>query len=214
MFSFNKTLMYVTDDRIDDNELFFIILEASLKGGANIIQLREKNRDTLSFYNRAVIAKKMCEKYNVPLIINDRLDIALAVNADGIHIGQTDLPYAIARKILGKNKIIGLSVSDENEVIDANSLNVDYIGVSPIFSTNTKTKNLAPPLGVEGLKKLKTVSNKPMVCIGGINVNNAKSLIDNQAEGIAVVSAISKAQTPEVATKQLKNIVCKIGLTT
>lgn len=204
--------MYVTDDSIENDELFFSILESSLKGGTDIVQLREKNSNTLSFYNRAVMAKKMCKSYNIPLIINDRLDIALAIDADGIHIGQTDLPYSIVRKLLGKDKIIGLSVSNENEAVKANSLSVSYIGISPIFATNTKTENLANPLKIEGLKKIQSISNKPLICIGGINENNTKSIIENGADGIAVVSAISKAENPKTATTNLKNIICKTGL--
>lgn len=206
--------MLVTDDRIIDDKLFFNVLEASLKGGADIIQLREKNSDTLSFYNRAVKTKEICKKYKTPLIINDRLDIALAINADGIHIGQKDIPYAIVRKLLGNNKIIGLSVSNKAQAIQSNSLDVDYIGISPIFSTTTKTKNLDTPLEIAGLKKIKSIANKPLICIGGINATNTKSIMENGANGIAVVSAISKAENPEIATKKFKNILCKTGLTT
>ena len=213
MLNINHTLMYVTDDNIKDDTLFFNCLESALKGGANCIQLREKYSSTLTFYNRALKAKAMCETYNIPLIINDRLDIALAINADGIHIGQQDMPYAIVRKLLGKDKIIGLSVSNKKQALVANTLNVNYIGLSPVFTTATKTKDLAKPLGINGLKHIKTISNKPIICIGGITINNTPELLQHGANGIAVVTAISKAKNPETATKKLKKIICKTGLT-
>jgi thiamine-phosphate pyrophosphorylase len=213
MRDFKYSLMYVTDDTIREDTLFFAILEAALKGGADIIQLREKNCDTLSFYKRAVAVKKRCAVYNTPLIINDRLDIALAINADGMHIGQNDMPYAIARALLGKDKIIGLSVSNEKQALEANLLDVNYIGISPIFATHTKTKNLSTPLGIEGLKKIKLISTKRILCIGGIAMHNAENIIQNGADGIAVISSISSAKNAEIATKKLKHIICQTGLT-
>jgi thiamine-phosphate pyrophosphorylase len=211
MAKFDFELMYVTDDNIREDNLFFFILEAALKGGANSIQLREKDNDTLSFYQRAVTTKNLCEKYNIPLIINDRLDIALAVNADGLHIGQKDIPFAVARKILGKEKIIGLSVSNEIQAIEANKLDVNYIGLSPVFATKTKTTDLDIPLGIEGLKRIRNLSNKPIICIGGIDISNTIDLMANGADGIAVVSSISKAENPELETTKLKQALCKTG---
>lgn len=212
MAKFDFGLMYVTDDSIRDDKLFFSILEAALRGGANSIQLREKNNNTLSFYHRAVTTENLCKKYNIPLIINDRLDIALAVNAHGLHIGQKDIPFAIARKILGKDKIIGLSVSNEMQAIEANELDVDYIGLSPVFATETKTTDLDIPLGIEGLKKIRNLSNKPIICIGGIDICNTIDLIANGADGIAVISSISKAENPELETTKLRQALCKTGL--
>jgi len=204
-------LMYVTDDSIKDDNSFFHILEASLKGGATIIQLREKTCDTQTFYQRAVRCKEICEKYNTPLLINDRLDIALAIDADGVHIGQTDMPYAVARILLGNSKIIGLSVSNKEQAEQPNAQAADYIGISPIFSTNTKTTDLAKPLGIAGLKEIRQLYAKPIVCIGGINKNNTRDLMDHGADGIAIVSAISKADNSEEASRELKNILCKTG---
>ncbi|MDY0781440.1 thiamine phosphate synthase [Tenacibaculum sp. IB213877] len=205
------SLMYVTDERITDDVLFFNILEASLEGGVTIIQLREKNLDTKTFYNRAKKAKSLCDKYAVPIIINDRIDIALAIDADGVHIGQKDMPVSIARKLLGKDKIIGLSVSNTQQAIDTSTQGIDYIGISPIFGTATKTIDLDEPLGLNGLIKIKEISTKPIVCIGGINKENTTSVIQNGADGIAVISAISQAISPEKETRTLKNSICKTG---
>ena len=205
------SLMYVTDERITDNTAFLNVLESSLKGGVSIVQLREKKLNTKAFYIRALAVNKLCLKYNIPLIINDRIDIALAIDADGIHIGQKDLPAPIARKLLGKNKIIGWSVSNVKQALEANNLDVNYIGISPIFNTNTKTKDLDLPLGIEGLKEIKKICNKPIICIGGINNKNTASIIQNGSDGIAIVSAISQANNPEQATTQLKKIICQTG---
>ncbi|MEP2280050.1 thiamine phosphate synthase [Maribacter sp.] len=204
-------LMYVTDDSIKEDNSFFQILEVALKGGATIIQLREKSCDTTTFYKRALHCKKLCNTYKIPLIINDRLDIALAIDADGVHIGQSDMPYDVARRLLGNSKIIGLSVSNKDQAVKEDAQSADYIGISPIFSTNTKTTDLALPLGLSGLKEIRETYKKPIVCIGGIHKDNTKEIIANGADGIAVVSAISKATHPEEATKELKEIVCKTG---
>jgi thiamine-phosphate pyrophosphorylase len=203
--------MYVTDDGITDDTAFFKILEDALKGGASIIQLREKSCKTISFYNRALKAKTLCHAYRVPFIINDRIDIALAVDADGVHLGQTDMPYRKARELLGPNKIIGLSVSNTEQAIEAENLKVDYIGISPIFNTVTKTSDLAPSLGIEGLQMIRPLFSKPIICIGGIHQNNVAEIIKNGANGVAVISAISKAQYPEKETKNLKEIICQTG---
>lgn len=205
------SLMYVTDERITDDSQFLQILESSLKGGVSIVQLREKKLNTKAFYIRALAVNKLCLKYNIPLIINDRIDIALAIGADGVHIGQKDLPAPIARKLLGKNKIIGWSVSNVKQALEANNLDINYVGISPIFNTNTKTKDLDLPLGIEGLKEIKKISNKPIICIGGINIKNTASIIQNGSDGIAIVSAISQANNPEQATTQLKKIICQTG---
>jgi thiamine-phosphate pyrophosphorylase len=204
--------MYVTDDSITDDTAFFKILEDALKGGASIVQLREKSGNTRSFYNRALKAKTLCHAYRIPLIINDRIDIALAADADGVHIGQTDMPYSKARALLGATKIIGLSVSNTEQAIEAENLKVDYIGISPIFNTATKKSDLAPSLGIEGLKMIRPLFSKPIVCIGGIHQNNVADIIKNGANGVAVISAISKAKYPEKETKNLKEIICQIGL--
>ncbi|TVZ47412.1 thiamine phosphate synthase [Olleya sp. Hel_I_94] len=205
------SLMYVTDERITDNTAFLNVLESSLKGGVSIVQLREKKLNTKAFYIRALAVKNLCLKYKTPLIINDRIDIALAIDADGVHIGQKDMPVGLARKLLGKNKIIGWSVSNIKQALEANHLDVNYIGISPIFNTNTKTKDLDLPLGIEGLKEIKKICSIPIICIGGINNKNTASIIKHGSDGVAIVSAISQADNPEQATAQLKEIICQTG---
>lgn len=150
--------------------------------------------------------KKILQPYGVPLIINDRLDIALACNADGLHIGQQDIPYPIARKLLGRNKIIGLSVENIEDVETANGWDVDYIGISPVFSTPTKT-DTAPALGLAGVKELTALSCHPSVGIGGIHIGNAADIIQAGSDGVAVVSAIMSATDPEQTAREFIQII-------
>jgi thiamine-phosphate pyrophosphorylase len=171
-----------------------------------MVQLREKEASTLEFYNLAVRLKALLQPHSVPLIINDRLDIALACDADGLHIGQSDMPYDVARRLLGKDKIIGLSVESVQDAIDANNLDVDYIGISPVFGTQTKT-DTAMALGIDGVREIMRICKHPAVGIGGLNATNAAEIIRAGADGISVVSAIMSTESPKDAAYQLRDIV-------
>lgn len=200
------SLYLVTDRSLSLGRPLEYIVEEAVKGGVTLVQLREKECSSREFYELAVQLKKLLTPYQVPLIINDRVDIALACDAEGLHIGQSDLPYPIARKLLGKDKIIGLSVENIADVLDANKLDVDYIGISPVFGTSTKT-DTATALGLEGVKEISRISKHPGVGIGGINATNAGDIIQAGADGISVVSAIVSAEDPQTSAQQLKRIV-------
>jgi len=182
-----------------------VVLQA-VQGGAAYVQLREKDLSTRGFVEEAISIKKLLAPYHVPLIINDRIDVALASGADGIHIGQEDMPYATARKLMGEKAIIGLSVETWEDVEAAEKLAVDYIGVSPVFATPTKT-DTKEPWGLEGLKKIKSVSRHPLVAIGGINQMNARAVVSAGADCLAVVSAICAADDPEAATRKILELI-------
>ena len=173
-----------------------------------MVQLREKEASTKEFIDLAIRLKEILKPYNVPLIINDRVDVALAADADGVHVGQSDMPYEIARKLLGPDKIIGLSVENMDEVLEANELDVDYIGISPVYATQTKT-DTAVPFGLEGLREAVRISLHPTVAIGGMNMRTAAEVMQTGCDGIAVVSAISSAEDVTEASKELKEIVVK-----
>jgi len=179
---------------------------SAVRGGVTMVQLREKNLSTRDFLDVALRLKTVLAQLSVPLIINDRLDIALACDADGLHIGQSDMPYELAREILGGNKIIGLSVENMDQVVEANSLDVDYIGVSPVFGTNTKT-DTAAPFGIDGLRTAVSLTRHPVVGIGGINKDTAADVMAAGADGIAVVSAIVACDDPFGASAYLADIV-------
>lgn len=199
-------LYLVTDRSIaGKRDIADIVLDA-VKGGVTMVQLREKNISTREFVELAVRLKQVLAPYEVPLIINDRVDVAIASGADGVHIGQSDMPYRIAREMLGYDRIIGLSVENPAQVEEANCLDVDYIGVSPVFATPTKT-DTAEPFGLEGLKKAVAMSAHPTVGIGGMNPDTAASVMATGTDGIAVVSAIVGAKSPREASRNLIKII-------
>ncbi len=208
MKSFDLSLYLVTDRSLSLGRSLESVVAQAVEGGVTMVQLREKDCSTLEFYEQAILLKKCLHPYNIPLIINDRLDIALACDAEGLHIGQSDIPYDIARKLLGKDKIIGLSVECLQDAVNANELDVDYIGISPVFGTPTKT-DTAPALGLEGIREIVKISRHPAVGIGGINQANAADIIEAGADGISVVSAIMSASDPKQAAFQLMNIIQK-----
>lgn len=187
------SLYLVTDSSLSLGRSLEYSVEEAVKGGVTLVQLREKEADSATFYQLAVHLKKILQPYGVPLIINDRLDIALAVDADGLHIGQHDLPYTVARRLLGRDKIIGLSVETVEEARLANALDVDYIAFSPVFNTQTKL-DIAKPLGLKGIQEIAAFTKHQTVGIGGINCKNAKQVREAGADGIAVVSAILAQQ--------------------
>ncbi len=200
--AFDLSLYLVTDsDLAAERSLEDIVCEA-VAGGATIVQLREKDLATGEFIARARRLKAALAPYSIPLIINDRVDVALASDADGVHIGQSDMSYEDARALLGEDKIIGLSVESFDEVIAANALDVDYIGISPLHSTPTKT-DTAQPFGVEGCIEAVNASIHPTVAIGGINLGNIAETMACGVDGVAVVSAIICAEEPKVAAEEL-----------
>lgn len=203
---FDLSLYLVTDRSLTLGRDMVWIVEEAVKGGVTMVQLREKNCSTSEFIELALWLKQTLAPYKVPLIINDRIDVALAVDADGVHLGQSDMPYFLARQQLGYHKIIGLSVENMEQVHLANAMDVDYIGISPIFSTPTKT-DTAQPFGLEGVKQIMAISKHKAVAIGGINLENTTSIIEAGAHGVAVVSAICSAKSPREAALRLKDKV-------
>ena len=192
------------------------IVSEAVGGGVTMVQLREKDLSTREFVQLALRLKKVLahcsgpDGHRVPLIINDRIDVALASDADGVHIGQSDMPYSFARRILGPDRIIGLSVENLAQVEEADSLDVDYIGVSPVFATPTKT-DTAAPFGIQGLRRAVEMSVHPTVAIGGMNARTAAEVMGTGTDGIAVVSAIVGAPSPREAAAELYNIMDGVG---
>lgn len=163
-------------------------VEKAILGGTTLVQLREKDISTMEFYNIAKKIKNVTEKHNIPLIINDRIDIALAVDAEGVHVGQSDMPAVIARKLIGENKILGVSASNITEALKAQADGADYIGIGAIFSTNSKQD--ADHVTVEQLSEINEKIHIPSVAIGGINKNNINLIKDTGISGVSIISAI------------------------
>lgn len=182
------------------------IVREAVAGGVTMVQLREKDCSTAEFVALARELKATLRPLGIPLIINDRIDVALAVDAEGVHIGQSDMPYETARALLGKEKIIGLSVETMDEVLAANALDVDYIGISPVYATPTKTDTLTP-FGLEGIEEVMSLSRHRCVAIGGMNRSTIGEVIARGVEGVAVVSAIVSAESPRAASAELAAII-------
>lgn len=199
-------LYLVTDRKIAGDRKMEDIVKEAAEGGVTMVQLREKDICTRDFIDLAIRLKAVLKPFGIPLLINDRVDVALASGADGVHIGQSDMPYRMARTLLGRDSIIGLSVENMEQVMAAESLDVDYLGVSPVFATPTKT-DTAEPFGLDGLRKAAAVSSHPLVGIGGMNARTAAGVMDAGADGIAVVSAIVGAESPERASEELLRII-------
>ncbi len=200
------SLYLVTDRRLSQPRSTEDIVRAALRGGVTAVQLRDKECSTREFVELAGALKAILAPAGVPLIINDRVDVALASGAAGVHLGQSDMDCRDARRLLGPDAIIGLSVETPEQAGGAASLDIDYLGVSPIFPTATKT-DTAPAWGIEGLAALRRVSKQTLVAIGGINRENAGAVVRAGADGIAVVSAICGAPDPEQAARDLREAI-------
>ena len=196
--------LYLVTDKSDDVEKFLKTIEEAIKGGVSVVQIREKTADTLDFYNLALKVKKITTKYNVPLIINDRVDVALAIDADGVHVGQSDMPCDVTRKLVGPNKIVGVSAATIDEAKKAEKDGADYIGTGAVFPTSTKDD--APKITKKELKEVVDSINIPVVAIGGITIDNASELIDTGIAGLSVVSAIMSSDNPKESSEKLLNI--------
>lgn len=199
------SLYLVTDRRLAGDRPLAEIVSGAVAGGVTIVQLREKDCSSRQYFELAVEIKKLLPP-GIPLIINDRLDVALAAGADGVHLGQNDLPAETARKHLGPAAIIGLSVENLEQLKQAISLPVDYLAISPVFPTPTKT-DTGPAWGLEGLIMARRLTEKALVAIGGINEGNAAEVIAAGADGVAVVSAICAAADPEAAARRLRKLI-------
>lgn len=202
MKSFDTSLYLVTDRSGMGDCEFESKIRSAVEGGCTMVQLREKNINSYLMYQRALSIKKITDEYHIPLIINDRLDIMLAVGADGVHLGRQDIPVKIARKLIGKDKIIGVSAHCIEEAEKAERDGADYLGVGAIFPTTTKKDIIITPVNV--LREIKETVSVPVVAIGGINQNNINTLKGSHVDGVAVISAIMKSQDPKSSAVALK----------
>lgn len=198
----DTTLYFITDSSTVPAEKFLPSVEAACKGGATIIQLREKNKSTREYMELAAAVHEITSRYNVPLIIDDRVDVALAIGAEGVHVGQTDMPVAVARKLMGPGKIIGATTKTVPQALEAYEQGADYCGVGAIYSTTTKVVTILT--SVDTLKEIVKAVPIPVNAIGGLNKDNIHVLAGSGIAGICAVSAIQKAADPEAAARELK----------
>ena len=203
--NFDYTLYLVTDRQLMSCDSLTEAVEQAILGGCTMIQLREKELSSLEFYNQAVAVKQVTDKYHIPLIINDRIDIAMAVQAAGVHIGQHDLPAATVRKVIGENMLLGVSASSIAEAIQAQQDGADYLGVGAMFPTGTKTD--ADSVSMEELQKIRAAVSLPIVVIGGINKGNAGRFKPMGIDGLAVSAIIAQSDI-KAAAAELKDLFC------
>ena len=189
------SIYLVTDTVYFKDDSIFNKLEAALSAGVTLLQYRDKSAETRILYERALKVKALCDKYRVPLIINDRADIAFAVQAAGVHLGQGDLPPLIARRMLGSDAVIGVSAHNADEVLAAEAVGADYLGCGAVYPTGTKKDTSV--IGVEGLKAVRAVTKLPFVGIGGVTLANYRDVLNAGADGAAIVSAILSADDIE-----------------
>jgi thiamine-phosphate pyrophosphorylase len=204
-FNISKKLsLYLIIDRPScmGRDIFYV-LDKAIKGGVTIVQLREKEIDGREYVELGKKIKNFLKKFNIPLIINDRVDVAMAIEADGVHVGQEDIHPLDIRNFAGKNIIIGLSINTIEHALEANTLDIDYVGIGPVFKTATK-KDPKPTLYIKGLKTILKHIRKPAVGIGGITPENCIDVIMAGCEGVAVVSAICGAYDPYLTAKKIK----------
>ena len=202
MKQFDTTMYFITDSTNYSEEEFLRRVEEACKGGVTLIQLREKDRTTREYLSLAEKVHEITQKYGIPLIIDDRVDIALAVNAEGVHVGQSDMPVQLARKLMGKVKIVGATAKTVSQAFEAYKQGADYLGVGAIYPTTTKVKTVLT--SVDTLKDIVNAVPIKVNAIGGLNKNNLLVLKGSGIAGICVVSAIMKADDPCIAAKELR----------
>ncbi len=202
MKKLDTTMYFITDSTFCDEEEFLRRVEEACKGGVTLIQLREKDRTTREYFALAEKVHEITMRYDIPLIIDDRVDVALAVNAEGVHVGQSDMPVRIARQLMGNDKIVGATAKTVPQAVEAYEQGADYLGVGAIYPTTTKVKTVLT--SVDTLKEIAKAVPIKVNAIGGLNKDNIHILKDSGIDGICVVSAIMKADNPWVAAKELR----------
>lgn len=202
------SLYLVTDRKLSLGRSVLDVIKAAAEGGVTLVQLREKDLNSKEFYEEGLRIKTFLNRCNIPLIINDRIDIALAIEADGVHLGQEDLPLSIARKILGPDKLIGVSVFTPEDARRAEEMGADYLGLSPIFLTSTKPE-LANQIGLEGIRPIREATDLPLIGIGSLNETNAFSVVRAGLDGVAVVSGICARPDIRAAAEKIKQEVMR-----
>lgn len=205
---FNYKLYLVTDQAACLQQDFFKVVEAAVKGGVDIVQIREKELNEKEFLLKTLKLKELLDKYNVPLIVNDSLDVAMQSRAAGIHVGNSDLSPVLVKTQWPDAGILGYSLEHIDQLNTSNAAVADYIALSPVFATNTK-KDTIIEWGLEGVRQVRSLTGQPLVAIGNVYAGNAGSLISAGIDCLAVVSAICSAEDPERAAAAIRNEIEK-----
>ena len=204
-------LHVLTDRKTSRGRSHLQVAEAAIAGGADVLQLRDKEASSGRLYQEALQLRKLTRDARVPFIVNDRLDIALAVDADGVHVGQSDLPASVVRRLIGPGKILGVSVATVEEALQAEKDGADYLGVGPVFEARGTKPDTCEPMGLECIARIRRHCRLPIVAIGGIDAENARKVREAGADAAAVISAIVSADDISQATRRLKRILEETG---
>lgn len=207
---FDSSMYFITDSTNYSEEEFLYRVEQALMGGITLLQLREKDKSTREYIDLAEKVHTLTKKYNVPLIIDDRVDVALAIDAEGVHVGQSDMPVSTARKLMGYDKIVGATTKTVPQALEAYEQGADYLGVGAIYPTTTKVKTVLT--STETLGNICSAVPIPVNAIGGLNKDNIDVLKGIPIAGICVVSAIMKADDPKQAAVELQARAKELGL--
>ena len=210
MKELDTRLYFITDSSFCTEEEFLNRIEQALSGGVSILQLREKEKTTKEYIELARKVQKITKKYNVPLIVDDRVDVALAIDAEGVHVGKSDMPVYMARKLMGEDKIVGATAKTINQAKEAYTQGADYLGVGAIYPTTTKVKTVLT--SVDTLQDICSAVPIPVYAIGGLNKDNIDVLKGISIAGICVVSAIMKSENPKATALELKEKMKELGL--
>ena len=210
MKKFDPSLYFITDSTNYTEDEFLFRVEQALKGGVTLLQLREKNKSTREYIELAEKVHTIAMRYNVPLIIDDRVDVALAIDAEGVHVGAEDMPIATARKLMGDDKIVGATAKTVPWAREVYEQGADYLGVGAIYPTTTKVKTILT--STDTLRDICNTVPIPVGAIGGLNKDNIDVLVGIPIAGICVVSAIMKADDPKMAAEELKARAQELGL--
>jgi thiamine-phosphate pyrophosphorylase len=197
-------LYVITDERLGRGRSHLQIAEAAIQGGADVVQLRDKTASSRRLYDIAVQFRRLTREAEVSFVVNDRLDVALAADADGVHIGREDLPASVVRRILGPGKILGVSAETVEEAVTAEKDGADYLGVGPVFEARGSKADAGEPLGLDLIARIRRDCRLPIVAIGGINAENARLVRDAGADAAAVISAVASAEDVAQAARRLK----------
>ena len=203
---FDYSLYLITDRGLARNRRTEEVVEAAILGGVTCVQVREKEVSAREFWETSLKVQEVAKKAGIPVVINDRIDIACACGADGVHIGQDDLPFLPARRLLGSGRVIGVSAGNCTEAKIAEASGADYVGAGPVFATGTKA-DAGGPIGLAGLRAVVEAVSIPVVAIGGIHADNIRGIFRAGAAGAAVISAIVAARNPESAARELADAI-------
>lgn len=203
-------LYLITEEKLSSGRSTLEVVKKAVKGGVDVVQLRDKNMTLRERYSLGRKIRKITQKSNVDFIVNDRVDLAAVLDADGVHLGQDDLPCSEARRILGADKIIGITALNAKDIIKAEQDGADYLGIGSVYKSNSKKVAAEKDgIGLEGIKKVKKITSLPVIAVGGLNSKNAAEVIKAGADTVSVISAVAGADNIQASVKTLKEVIRK-----